>query len=237
MEPDTSAVPGGLAERLDHTLLRAGMTDKDVARLCREALAHGLRGVCIPPAHLPQVVVALEGSDVLPITVVAFPLGLSTLGSKLFEALEAVRLGAAEIDVVLNVSLLKAGDYSALRREMSQVMEKTPECRHKFIIELGLLDRGELRRMCRLANELEPAFIKTSTGSLPGAVSAEEVARLRELLRPEIRVKAAGGIRTLAQANAMVAAGADVIGTSSAVEILGESTVDSYQSTVRNRIG
>jgi deoxyribose-phosphate aldolase len=105
---------------------------------------------------------------------------------------------------------------------MVEVMEKTPECRHKFIIEMGLLDSGELRRVCRLANELQPAFLKTSTGVLPPAVTADDVRRLREGLRPEVKVKAAGGIRNLEQARALIAAGADVLGTSSAMAILRE---------------
>ena len=219
------ASAASLAAAIDHTLLKAEMRYGDAERIAAEALARGFRGVCVPPCHLGRVAAALKGSAVRPVTVVGFPLGSSTLYAKLFEALEGWRLGATELDVVINLSAIKSGDDELVRREMGEIMAKTPECGHKFIVEVGLLDDRELSRVCRIANDLKPRFLKTSTGMLAPPVSAAEVRKLRERLDPAIAVKAAGGIRTLAELEALAEAGASVFGTSSGVAIL-----DSYAS-------
>jgi deoxyribose-phosphate aldolase len=216
------ATAAGLAACIDHTLLRPDMTAHDSERVAAEGLARGFRGVCVPPYHLARVVATLKGSAVKPITVVGFPLGSSTIYAKLFEALEGFRLGAEELDVVVNLSALKSRDDDLVRREMSEIMAKTPECGHKFIVEVGLLDEDELSRVCRIANGVKPRFVKTSTGMLAPPVSPTQVRKLRDKLEPAIGLKAAGGIRTLAELEALVEAGADVIGSSSSVSILGE---------------
>ena len=226
MTAETGWERARVAGLIDHTLLAPTATRSDVARLCAEAIARGFRGVCVAGSHLADAVKQLEGSQVKPITVVGFPLGHSTIYAKLFEALEGLRLGAEELDVVINISRLKSGDARAVESEMREIMAKTPECDHKFIVELALLEPAELLRVCKIANKLKPAYIKTATGFLAGPTTAEQVARLRSELDPRVAIKAAGGLKTWDDVRAVLEAGAAIVGTSSGVAILDQLPMD-----------
>jgi len=209
-----------LAALIDHTLLKPAATDEDLARHCREAMEHGFRAVCLFPSQLRAASAILSGSGVVLAGVVAFPHGASTLLSKVFEALEAWKLGASELDVVLNLHAIASGERAVVEEEIRTIMEKTPECRHKFIVETGLFSEEQLSPVLRILEQRRPAFVKTSTGvNAPGA-SPRDVALLRSRLHTSIGIKAAGGIRTLDQARDLVAAGASCIGTSAGVDLM-----------------
>ncbi len=212
-----------IAGRIDHTLLRAGASREEVERHCREAVDLGFRAVCVLPVHLRAAAAVLEGTRVILAGVVAFPHGGSTLLGKVFEALEAVKHGAAEVDVVLNLSAIASGDRAAVEEEVRTIMTRVPDCRHKFIVETGMFDRGQLDPVLKIMNQRRPAFVKTSTGvGAPGA-TVEAVARLRRSLHKAVAVKASGGIRTREQAVELLHAGAACIGTSSGVAIVREA--------------
>lgn len=212
-----------IAGRIDHTLLRAGASREEVERHCREAVDLGFRAVCVLPVHLRAAAAVLEGTRVILAGVVAFPHGGSTLLGKVFEALEAVKHGAAEVDVVLNLSAIASGDRAAVEEEVRTIMARVPDCRHKFIVETGMFDRGQLDPVLKIMNQRRPAFVKTSTGvGAPGA-TVEAVARLRRSLHKAVAVKASGGIRTREQAVELLHAGAACIGTSSGVAIVREA--------------
>ncbi len=212
-----------MAGRIDHTLLRAGASREEVEHHCREAVDVGFRAVCLFPVNLRTAAALLEGTRVILAAVVAFPHGGSTLLGKVFEALEAVKHGAAEVDVVLNLSAIASGDRAAVEEEVRTIMARVPDCRHKFIVETGMFDRGQLDPVLKIMNQRRPAFVKTSTGvGVPGA-TPEAVARLRKTLHKAVAVKASGGVRTLDQAMALLEAGAACIGTSSGVAIVREA--------------
>ncbi len=211
-----------LAPLIDHTLLRRAVTRSDVERHCREALEHGFRGVCLYPGHLEAASRILAGSRVILSAVVSFPHGASTLLGKVFEALEAWKRGAADLDIVLCLSAIASGDRAAVEEEVRTLMARTPECRHKFIVETGLCSEDQLRPVLKVMNQRRPAFVKTSTGVLSPGATPEAVARLRALLDPPIGIKASGGIRTLDQVAALVAAGASCIGTSAGVDLIAQ---------------
>ncbi len=213
---------GDLAARLDATLLRPDATDADVREMARHAAAAGCAAVCVAPARLAAAARPLGKSGTLMAAVVAFPWGSTTLPAKCFEALEALRLGATELDVVLDLAAVRQGDVAALEREMGEIMARTPDAAHKFIVELDWLPAASWRRLGKAARRLRPAFVKTGTGVHGGPVSPVQVARLRDVVGPDVGIKAAGGIRTLETAEALVRAGAGRLGTSAAAGILAQ---------------
>jgi deoxyribose-phosphate aldolase len=162
----------------------------------------------------------LGGSDVLLCAAVAFPHGATTLLGKTFEALEAWKLGAVELDIVLNLSAIASGDRRSIEEEVRTLMDRTRECRHKFIVETGLFTPEQLRPVLRVMNQRRPAFVKTSTGVNARGATPEDVARLRSRLHASIGIKAAGGVRTLDQVRALVEAGASRIGTSAGSDMM-----------------
>lgn len=211
-----------LASRIDHTLLKAGAGALDIERHCREAIENRFRGVCVLPGHLPVAAPILEGSGVILSAAIAFPHGASTRLGKIFESLEAWKGGARELDIVIDLSAVADGDPSRVEAEVRDLMDKVPECAHKFIVETGMFDRERLLPIVAIMNQRRPAFVKTSTGVNARGASPEDVAFLREALHRSIGVKASGGIRTAEQAAALLAAGASVLGTSAGVAILRE---------------
>jgi deoxyribose-phosphate aldolase len=216
--------PSALAALIDHTLLRAGATQEETRRHCLEALEHGFRAVCLFPSHLETAAETLRGSPVILASVVSYPHGASTLLGKVFEALEAFKLGAGELDIVMNLSAIGSGQRSVIEEEVRTLMDRTRECRHKFILETGLWREAQIDPVLAVMNQRRPAFVKTSTGvNAPGATPGA-VSRLRAALHPSIGVKASGGIRSLAQAEALVAAGATCLGTSAGVDLLRQAT-------------
>lgn len=211
---------------IDHTLLRPEATRGDVKRLCREAVACGFGAVCVNPAYVPVAARELAGSPVRVCTVVGFPLGATSTAAKVAEVKCAVADGAVEFDVVLNIGALKDRELPYLENEIGEVVAAAREAGDdalvKVILETALLTGEEKLLGCHLAVGGGADFVKTSTGFGPGGATAADVRLLRSAVGTRLGVKAAGGIRDLATALEMVAAGANRIGTSSGVKIFQE---------------
>jgi len=209
-----------VAARIDLAILAAG-TDRETIRSgCAEAVQLGLAAVCVCPVWVQEAAERLAGTEVKVAAVVGFPLGASTALSKVFEALECLKAGAVELDVVLHLGAARSGDARAVRQEASEIVKRTPGATHKLIVEMNLLDEAALRQTVIGAGAAGPAFLKTGTGTIGPPVTPADVARLRALAPPGIRIKAAGGIRDAAQAAALLAAGADRLGSSAARRLL-----------------
>lgn len=213
-----------LAKYMDHTLLKADATLDGIDRVVAEAKQFGCASVCVNPFWVPYVARLLDGSGVATCTVVGFPLGASSTASKVFETTDAIANGADEIDMVINIGELKAGHAELVREDIRAVAEATHAGGKllKVIIECCLLTDDEKRLACLLCAEAGADFVKTSTGFSTGGATVADVALMRECVDPDFGVKAAGGIRTLADAYAMIEAGASRLGVSAAASILAE---------------
>lgn len=213
-----------LAKYMDHTLLKADATLDGIDRVVAEAKQFGCASVCVNPFWVPYVARLLDGSGVATCTVVGFPLGASSTASKVFETTDAIANGADEIDMVINIGELKAGHAELVREDIRAVAEATHAGGKllKVIIECCLLTDDEKRLACLLCAEAGADFVKTSTGFSTGGATVADVALMRECVGPDFGVKAAGGIRTLADAYAMIEAGASRLGVSAAASILAE---------------
>ncbi len=211
-----------LAAMIDHTLLKPEGTARDVERLCEEAIAYGFAAVCVNPWLLPTAVHALSGTPtILPCTVIGFPLGATTPASKAFEAGEAASAGAREVDMVLAIGALKQKAYETVLSDIRAVVRAAgSSCSVKVILEICLLNDEEKVRACQLAVEAGAHFVKTSTGFSTGGATLHDVRLMRTTVGSRAGVKASGGIRTLAEAEAMIAAGANRIGTSAGISIV-----------------
>ena len=217
-----------MAGMIDHTLLKAVGTGEDVRHLCREALEYGFASVCINPCYVPLAAKILAGSDVVVCAVIGFPLGATSSAAKAFEAGEAVRAGASEVDMVINVGALKAGRHEEVRRDILAVVEAAMSERQdalvKVIIETCYLTDEEKAAACMLARDAGAHFVKTSTGFGTGGATVEDVALMRKTVGPDMGVKASGGIKNALQALAMIEAGASRIGASAGKEIIAQLT-------------
>lgn len=213
-----------LAKYMDHTLLKADATLDGIDRVVAEAKQFGCASVCVNPFWVPYVARLLDGSGVATCTVVGFPLGSSSTASKVFETTDAIANGADEIDMVINIGELKAGHAELVREDIRAVAEATHAGGKllKVIIECCLLTDDEKRLACLLCAEAGADFVKTSTGFSTGGATVADVTLMRECVGPDFGVKAAGGIRTLADAYAMIEAGASRLGVSAAASILAE---------------
>jgi deoxyribose-phosphate aldolase len=214
------AAPVELARMIDHTLLRPDATHDDIVALCDEARQHHFASVCVNGHWVPLCAARLAGSDVMVCTVVGFPLGAASAAAKALEAREAVRHGAAEVDMVLNVGALKSRDYQTVFDDIAGVVDASAPAKVKVILETSALERDEKVIACCLAKAAGAAFVKTSTGFGKGGATADDVALMRAVVGPELGVKASGGVRTAADAAKMIAAGADRLGTSAGVAIV-----------------
>jgi len=211
-----------LVKAIDYTLLKPQAERKVVLDFLEKAKKYRFYSVCILPYLLPLAAKKLAKSEMRLSTVVAFPFGGTTKEAKIAEAVECAKIGATELDIVINLPAVKMGDYSYVKEELRLIMEKTPEVVHKMIIEISLLSPEELDKVIGIMNELSPAFVKTGTGFTARGVSVSDVLLLRKRLDPRIKIKAAGGIRDLEAALALIDAGAKRLGTSAGVEILKE---------------
>lgn len=215
-------VDPALASLIDHTILKPEATREEVARVCAEARRYGFASVCVNPYWVPAAAAALRGAPVKVCTVVGFPLGATSTAAKVCETEVAMRAGAQEIDMVINVGALKSGDYETVETDIRLVAETTH--RHggllKVIIETALLEEIEKAIACALAKLAGADFVKTSTGFSKHGATAADVALMRRVVGPAMGVKAAGGIRTLDDLKAMTAAGASRIGASASVKIV-----------------
>jgi deoxyribose-phosphate aldolase len=211
-----------LAKMIDYTLLNPSATRNQVERLCDEARSHEVYAVCVNSTWVSLAVNMLRGTDVKVCSTVAFPLGTSLPTVKAFEAQTVVSLGAAEVDMVMNIGALKSQDVAAVREDIVQVVKACKEALVKVIIETSYLSDEEKVQACKLAQEAGATFVKTSTGFGSGGATVADVRLMRRTVGERFGVKAAGGIRTYKDCVAMIEAGADRIGTSSAVQILKE---------------
>ncbi len=206
---------------IDHTFLSPQATAADIKRLCEEAVEHGFYAVCIPPFFVSRARADLQDTAVKIATVIAFPYGYSETPIKVAEARRSIEEGADELDIVINIAAVRSGDWNYVKTEIEQMATtlrlKGKVC--KLILELGVLTDEERDRLVVICNAVRPDFVKTSTGT-QGGTTVEQVRHLRANLHPEIRIKASGGIRTAAEARALIDAGADRIGTSSGLAIL-----------------
>ena len=211
-----------IAALIDHTILKPEATHDDVVKICREARQYGFASVCVNPYWVPLVRAELAGSAVKVCTVVGFPLGATSTEAKVAETAAAVRVGAEEIDMVINVGALRSGDLDAVRQDIRRVVETAHEAGAivKTILETALLDDAQKTAACKLAQQAGADFVKTSTGFSTAGATAHDVALMRGVVGPGMGVKAAGGIRTLSDLRAMTAAGATRIGASASIKIV-----------------
>ena len=209
-----------VAKLIDHTLLKPAATRQDIHRLCEEARQYGFFSVCINPVWVSYAKEQLKGSDVKVCTVIGFPLGANTTAVKVYETEDALKNGADEIDMVINIGALKAQEYQTVLQDIQAVRKACMGHVLKVIIETSQLTDEEKVKACELSAQAEADFVKTSTGFTGGGATAPDVALMRKSIPSQMQVKASGGVRTRADFDAMVAAGATRIGTSSGVKIV-----------------
>lgn len=205
---------------IDHTLLKPDAVKAQIIQLCKEAKEYDFASVCVNPCWIETARKELAGSDVNVCVVIGFPLGAMTSASKVFEAKDAIERGADEVDMVLNVGWLKDGDDAAVTNEIKAVKEAVGSHVLKVIIEACLLTNDEKVRACQDAEKAGADFVKTSTGFSTGGATAEDVALMKKTVGDRLKVKAAGGIRTKEAMDAMIAAGAERIGTSNGTKLM-----------------
>lgn len=210
----------GIARLIDHTLLKADATRADLVKLCEEARTHRFASVCINTMWVPLAVELLKGSGVMTICVVGFPLGAATSRAKAAETREAIQNGAAEIDMVINLGLLKSGDHDGVYDDIRAVVDAAGGRPVKVILETHMLTREQKVAACALSKAAGAAFVKTSTGFSGGGATADDIALMRAVVGPDMGVKASGGVRTADDAQKMVAAGANRLGASASVAIV-----------------
>lgn len=213
-----------LARLVDHTNLRPDATDNDIVRLCTEARSYGFKAAVVNPVNVRLAAKLLDGSETAVCSVVGFPLGATTSQAKMFEAEEAIRNGASEIDMVASIGALKSGRLNDVRADIELVSAavKGKNMILKVIIEACFLTNEEKVNICLLAKDIGVDFVKSSTGFAEGA-KAEDIRLMRKTVGYSMGVKAAGGIRSYSDAMMMIEAGASRIGTSSGVKIIEES--------------
>ena len=205
---------------IDHTLLKQDATPEQIVKLCEEAKEFDFMSVCVNPAYVPLAAQCLRDSDVEVCTVIGFPLGMNLTKTKIEEAELCIKEGAGEIDMVINVGMLKSGNDDYVREEIRLLKQVAGSRVLKVIIETCLLTDEEKVRACRLSKEAGADFVKTSTGFSTGGATAHDVALMRQTVGPEMGVKASGGVRTHEDLIAMVEAGANRIGTSNGTKII-----------------
>ena len=205
---------------IDNTILKADATIKDIKRLCEESKIYDFKSVCINPCFIKAAKEFLKGSDVLICTVIGFPLGSMTTEAKVFEAMDAVKKGADEVDMVINISMLKDKQYDYVKTEIEQIKGAVGKKVLKVIIECCLLTDEEKVIACKLAKEAGSDFVKTSTGFSKWGAKKEDIKLMRETVGPVMGVKAAGGVRTHEEMLEMIENGATRIGTSSGAKLM-----------------
>lgn len=210
-----------IAQMIDHTLLRADAVKDEITKLTEEAKRYQFASVCVNPAWVSYCAGQLAGTPVKVCTVIGFPLGASTTAVKAYETADAIANGATEIDMVINVGQLKAGNDDEVERDIAAVVEAAAgKALVKVIIETCLLTEEEKVRACELAVKAGADFVKTSTGFSTGGATREDVALMRRTVGERAGVKASGGVRSLEDVNTMIEAGATRIGASSGVSIM-----------------
>jgi len=219
---EAADVPLDLGQYIDHTLLAPDATATDIDQLCQEAMEYGFASVCINPTWVKRAAANLRGSEVRVCTVIGFPLGATESDVKAMETRKALRDGAREVDMVINIGALKSGDHELVYQDIARVAEAAHDggaiC--KVILETALLTDEEKVIASALSKRARADFVKTSTGFGPGGATVYDVALMRETVGPDMGVKASGGVRTADDAEDMIAAGATRIGASAGIEIV-----------------
>jgi deoxyribose-phosphate aldolase len=227
LECKQDAFDHDLARLIDHTLLKPEATQQEIEKLCAEAKQYGFASVCINPSNIKLCAKLLHDSDVKICAVIGFPLGAASSSVKAFEADQAIKDGALELDMVINVGMLKSGEYEYVKEDILSVVSTahSSSVLTKVIIETGLLTDEEKVKACLLAKQAGADFVKTSTGFVKGGATVDDIALMRKIVGPEIGIKASGGVRSRKEALALIASGADRIGASASVKIVvGEKT-------------
>ena len=223
-----------LARKIDHTLLKPDATQQEIIKLCGEAKQYGFASVCINPSNVKLCSNLLRDSDVKVCTVIGFPLGATSGAAKAFEATQAIKDGAQEVDMVINVGMLKSGEYDFVEEDILSVVSVAHSlgALTKVIIETGLLTDEEKVKACILAKQAGADFVKTSTGFVQGGATVGDIALMRKVVGPAMGIKASGGVRSQKEALALIASGADRIGASASVKIVvGEKTTSPSMET------
>lgn len=211
-----------LKNYIDHTTLKPDVKLKNIQKLCEEAKIYEFFAVCVPPYFVQKTSLLLRGASVKVATVIGFPLGYSTTPSKAAEIVKAIDDGADELDVVVNISAVKSGDWNYVKNDIN-TMTVAAHMRGKsikVIFETGLLNKKEIKKLCEICAEVGVNFVKTSTGFNGEGATVEIIEFMRTNLPSNIKIKASGGIRSVKKAQKMIEAGADRIGTSSGVKIM-----------------
>lgn len=222
-----------LAKLIDHTILKPNVQDQEVQALCSEAKEFGFASVCLNPSYIALAKNCLAGTDVKICTVIGFPLGQNTTETKIFEAEDALELGAEELDYVVNVSDVLNGRYDEVKAEMNQfakLKQNHSSILIKIILETCYLSLEQISKICQLAKEANLDFVKTSTGFGSGGATVEHVSLMRNTVGLEMGVKASGGIRSYEDAFKMIEAGASRIGASASVRIVTEVSAGSSKA-------
>lgn len=210
-----------LAKYIDHTLLKPESTRADIARVCEEAKHYNTASVCVNPCWIGYVAEKLKGTDVTPCCVIGFPLGATLPEVKAYETAAAIRDGAKEVDMVINIGALRGAEFETVYEDIKAVVDAAAgKALVKVIIETCLLTDEQKVIACKLAKQAGADYVKTSTGFSTGGAKVEDVRLMRETVGPEMGVKASGGVRTKEDAEAMIAAGASRIGASSSKKII-----------------
>ena len=231
---DASQVPVDLAAYIDHTVLKPDTTGEQIDQLCAEAEQYRFASVCVNPTWVKRASSNLRGSDVKVCSVIGFPFGAATAEIKAMEARRAIRDGAREVDMVINIGALKSGDHQTVLTDIEKVVDSAHEAGAivKVILETSLLTDEEKVIASSLARKAKADFVKTSTGFAGGGATVYDVALMRETVGPDMGVKASGGVRTASDVEEMIAAGATRIGASAGVQIVagdeGDSGGDRY---------
>ncbi len=218
--------PRDMAKMIDHTNLNATATVEDIKQLCEEALEYKFASVCVNPIYVPLATKLLEESSVKVCTVIGFPLGASTTETKAFETKNAIKNGAQEVDMVMNIGAFKSGAYDMVRSDIKGVKDATKasgvtsDVIVKVILETCYLDKDEIVKACEIVKDVGADFVKTSTGFGTAGAEEEKVSLMRKTVGRDIGVKASGGIKNFEQALSMLDAGANRIGASSGVNIV-----------------
>lgn len=205
---------------IDHTLLKAFATETEIEKLCNEAIQYDFKSVCVNPCNVKYAYGLLKDSDVLVCTVIGFPLGANTPETKVYETLDAIKNGASEIDMVINIGKAKEHDYKYIENEISEVRRASLGKTLKVIIETCYLSNEEKAEVCRAAARAKADFVKTSTGFGTGGATPGDIKLMKENITEEMFVKASGGIKTLDDCKKLIESGASRIGASSGVAII-----------------
>ncbi|MCC0640221.1 MULTISPECIES: deoxyribose-phosphate aldolase [unclassified Clostridioides] len=216
-----------ILKTVDHTILKATTTWEDIKILCDEAINMNVASVCIPPSYVKRAVEYLN-SKIKVCTVIGFPLGYQTTATKVFEAEDAIKNGADEVDMVVNISDIKNGDYEKIENEIKEIKAIIGDKILKVIIETCYLEEYEKVKMCEIVTVSGADFIKTSTGMGTGGATLEDIKLMKEHVGENVKIKAAGGVKSISDAEKFIEAGAERLGTSSICKILKNEDITGY---------